>query len=173
MRLERVLLRTTIGALFMGHGLQKLAGWFGGPGIGGLAGGFEKMGLRPGKAHAVAAGLAETGGGALLISGAANPLAGAMITGTMTTAIEKVHLHKGVWNQNGGFEYNLVLIAAVFAITAEEDGVGWALAQLAAGVAGGLAASRLPMPAPALPEEPAGGRFQRDEEAVPSGSSAG
>ena len=47
----------TIGALFVGHGLQKLAGWFGGPGINGLAGGFERMGLKPGKAHAVAAGV--------------------------------------------------------------------------------------------------------------------
>ncbi len=166
-------MRATIGALFVGHGLQKLAGWFGGPGIAGLAGGFEKLGLRPGKAHAVAAGVAETAGGALLISGAANPVAGAMLTGSMTTAIEKVHLSKGVWNQNGGFEYNLVLVAAMFAITAEEDGLGWALAQLTAGVAGGLAASRLPMPAPALEDEPSTGRFQREEEAVPSGSSAG
>jgi putative oxidoreductase len=171
MRLGRIALRGTIGALFMGHGLQKLVGWFGGPGIKGLAGGFERMGLRPGKVHATAAGVAETAGGALLISGAATPLAGALLTGTMTTAIEKVHLQKGVWNTNGGYEYNLVLIAAVFALTAEEDGLGWALAELAAGVAGGLAASRLPMPAPA-PDE-SSGRFEREEERVASGSTAG
>jgi putative oxidoreductase len=134
-----------------------------------LAGGFEQIGLRPGKAHAVAAGVAETAGGALLIGGAANPLAGALLTGTMTTAIEKVHLKKGVWNQNGGFEYNAVLIAALFAVTAEEDGLGWALAELAAGVAGGLAASRLPAPGP----DGGSGRFERAEERVPSGSTAG
>jgi putative oxidoreductase len=153
----------------MGHGLQKLAGWFGGPGINGLAGGFEQMGLRPGKAHAIAAGVSETVGGALLISGRANPIAGTLLTGTMTTAIEKVHLSKGVWNTNGGYEYNLVLVAALFAVTAEEDGLGWALAQLAAGAFGGLAASRLSAPEDAG----ASSRFERTEEPVPTGSTAG
>jgi hypothetical protein len=62
-----------------------------------------------------------------------------------------------------------VLIAALFAVTAEEDGLGWALAQLAAGVAGGLAASRLPAPE----EVAATGRFERAEEQVPTGSTAG
>jgi putative oxidoreductase len=162
-------LRATIGALFVGHGMQKLAGWFGGPGIKGRAGGFEKMGLKPGVAHAVAAGVSETAGGALLITGRANPIAGTLLTGTMTTAIEKVHLQKGVWNTNGGYEYNLVLVAALFAITAEEDGLGWALAQLVAGVAGGLAVSRLP-----APEDVAtSARFERTEEPVPTGSTAG
>src|SRR3954471_20854142 len=115
MRVGHAALRATIGALFVGHGLQKLAGWFGGPGIKGLAGGFEQMGLKPGTAHAIAAGASETTGGALLISGRANPIAGAMLTGVMTTAVEKVHLPKGIWNQNGGFEYNAVLVAALFA----------------------------------------------------------
>jgi putative oxidoreductase len=149
--------------------MQKLAGWFGGPGIKGLAGGFEKMGLKPGKAHAVAAGVSETAGGALLITGRANPFAGTLLTGVMTTAVENVHLSKGVWNTNGGYEYNLVLVAALFAVTAEEDGLGWALAQLAAGVAGGLAVSRLPAP----PDSAASGRFERAEEPVPTGSTAG
>jgi len=169
MRFGSALLRTTVGALFVGHGMQKLAGWFDGPGINGLAAGFDKMGLRPAKAHAVAAGVAEAGGGALLISGLANPVAGAALTGVMTTAVEKVHLPKGVWNQNGGFEYNAVLIAALFAVTAEEDGLGWALAQLAIGVAGGLAATRLPAPEQVVPS----GRFERAEEPVPTGSTAG
>jgi putative oxidoreductase len=169
MTLARALLRTTIGMLFVGHGLQKLAGWFGGPGLNATAGGFEKMGMRPGKLHAAAAGVAETGGGALLITGAANPLAGTMLTGVMTTAVEKVHLKNGIWVTKGGFEYNLVLVAALFAVTAEEDGVGWALAQLAAGVAGGLAVSRLPAPG----DIRATGRFERTEERVPTGSTAG
>jgi len=113
--------------------------------------------------------VAEAGGGALLITGRANPLAGTLLTGVMTTAVEKVHLKNGVWVAKGGFEYNLVLVAALFAVTAEEDGVGWALAQLATGIAGGLAASRLP-----APEQMMGsGRFERTEERVPTGSTAG
>jgi putative oxidoreductase len=169
MTLGRALLRTTIGTLFIGHGMQKLAGWFGGSGLNATASGFQKMGMHPPKAHAVAAGVAEAGGGALLITGAANPLAGTLLTGVMTTAVEKVHLKNGVWVTKGGFEYNLVLVAALFAVTAEEDGVGWALAQLAAGVAGGLAASRLPTPEQIM----SSGRFERGEERVPTGSTAG
>jgi putative oxidoreductase len=32
MNLGRVIARSTIGGLFVGHGTQKLFGWFGGPG---------------------------------------------------------------------------------------------------------------------------------------------
>ena len=31
----------------------------------------------------------------------------------MLVAILKVHASKGLWSQNGGFEYNLVLIAVM------------------------------------------------------------
>src|SRR3954471_838916 len=143
------ILRAVVGGLFIGHGLQKLLGKFGGHGLEGTAGFFEQLGLRPGKVHATAAGVAETGGGALLIAGAATPLAAAAVTGTMTVAIQKVHAPKGPWVSEGGYEYNAVLMAAVFAITAagpgalaldrRQWGTGWALAQLAAGVGGGLA----------------------------------
>jgi putative oxidoreductase len=143
------MLRAVVGGLFIGHGLQKLLGKFGGHGLDGTAGFFEQLGLRPGKVHATAAGVAETGGGALLVLGAATPLAAAAITGTMTVAIHKVHLQKGPWATDGGYEYNAVLMAAVFAITAEGPGAfsldrrrwgtGWAIAQLVAGAGGALA----------------------------------
>jgi putative oxidoreductase len=167
MRLGITLLRVVIGALFMGHGLQKLLGWFGGYGLEATGGAFEGMGLRPGKVHATAAGIAETAGGALMVAGKVTPLASAMITGTMTTAIEKVHLEKGVWNQEGGFEYPVVLTAAAFAVAAEE-GIGWALGALGAGVAGGIAASRISPPQKDATTE----RFAREEEtaAQPAGA---
>ena len=44
------------GLLFMGHGAQKLFGVMGGHGIDGTGGFFEKLGLRPGRVHAFAAG---------------------------------------------------------------------------------------------------------------------
>jgi putative oxidoreductase len=172
MRLGITLLRALIGALFMGHGLQKLAGWFGGHGLKATAEFFESgMGMRPGIAHAGAAGVAETAGGAMLMTGVATPAAAAMLTGTMTTAVDKVHWSKGVWNQDGGFEYNVVLVAAIFAITEQDEGTAWAIAALAAGVAGGLAVSRLAQMLPA-PQE-SSGRFTRQEEPVPTGSTAG
>jgi putative oxidoreductase len=150
MRFGLVLLRAVIGGLFFGHGTQKLAGWFGGRGLEGTAESFESMELSPGVAHASAAGLGEAGGGALVALGLATPLGAAAITASMLTAIRKVHGPKGVWVTEGGYEYNLVLIACMFALTEqgpgrlsldalrgrERWGTGWALAELGAGAAG-------------------------------------
>ncbi|MBE7195915.1 MAG: DoxX family protein, partial [Gordonia polyisoprenivorans] len=46
-------LRVAVGATLFAHGTQKLAGWFGGPGIDGTAAGMEKMGFEPAKPSAV------------------------------------------------------------------------------------------------------------------------
>jgi putative oxidoreductase len=179
----RLVLRGTIGALFVAHGSQKLFGWFGGPGLDGVTGMMDNLGLRPPRRHAWLVGLSETVGGALLTVGTLTPLASAMLTGTMTTAIRKVHASKGPWVTEGGFEYNAVLIAAMVALaesgpgTPSVDsamaprmkGTGWALLALAAGVGGSyLATERFTEPAPeetaAAPgtagEEP---RFQREQ----------
>ena len=116
MKLGRLAIRGIVGPLFVGHGTQKLFGWFGGHGLEGTAGFFEgNLGLRPGKRHATAAGLSEAVGGALLTVGALTPLASSMIIGAMTTAIRKVHAPKGPWVTVGGYEYNAVLIAAMVA----------------------------------------------------------
>jgi putative oxidoreductase len=160
----RFLLRGVVGPLFVGHGTQKLFGWFDGHGPDATGGFFESLGLRPGKRHATAAGWAETAGGALLTLGAFMPLAAATITGVMTTAIRKVHAQNGPWATQNGYEYNLTLIAAMAALTeagpgrpSVDEGLfgdtfkgkGWALAALAAGVAGSyLVTERLVEPAP-------------------------
>ena len=143
MKLYRVILRVLIGGLFVGHGTQKLFGWFGGNGLDGTSGFFEQLGLKPGKRNAIAAGAAEAGGGALLATGAALPLAGAALTGTMTTAIRRVHGAKGPWTTDGGWEYNAVLIAATLAIVEDEWGTAWALLAAAAGVTGSFAVTQL------------------------------
>jgi putative oxidoreductase len=153
-KLGLAVLRMLVGTLFIGHGLQKLTGWFGGYGLSATAKAFEALGLRPGKAHATASGVAETAGGALLAAGLLTPLGASLISGSMITAIRKVHAKNGVWVTNGGFEYNVVLLGAVFAITdvgpgswsvdaargRRLAGPGWALAELAAGAAGSAAA---------------------------------
>ncbi len=116
MKLGSLLVRGLVGPLFVGHGTQKLFGWFGGHGLEGTSGFFESIGLRPGRRHATAAGAAEAGAGALLTLGLATPLAATVVTGTMVTAIRKVHASAGPWATNGGWEYNAVLIAAVTAL---------------------------------------------------------
>jgi putative oxidoreductase len=40
----------------------------------------------------------------------------------MITAIRKVHLANGPWSANGGYEYNLVLIAVLMALAEEGPG---------------------------------------------------
>jgi putative oxidoreductase len=156
MGLFRFLARVTIGLLFVGHGTQKLFGWFGGGGPEGTGQFFEQVGLQPGRKNALEAGAAEAGGGLLLALGAATPLAAASLSGVMITAIKSVHWEKGIWASSGGYEYNLVLLAAVFGLTENGPGewsldglrgrsrwgTGWALAALAAGAAGSAAALR-------------------------------
>ena len=62
MGLGRLLVRGAIGSLMVGHGTQKLFGWFGGGGPEGTGQFFEQVGLRPGRRNALAAGAAEAGG---------------------------------------------------------------------------------------------------------------
>jgi putative oxidoreductase len=150
MRLGYLMLRTTVGAFFIGHGTQKLFGWFGGHGLDATAQAFESLGLRPGRPNAIAAGAAEAGGGALLISGRANPLAATVLTSTMLTAIRRVHAKNGPWVTNGGYEYNVVLIAAALALAPPSAGRltegeqrsdwAWTLAALLTGLAGAAVA---------------------------------
>jgi putative oxidoreductase len=101
MKLGLAVLRVILGALFIGHGAQKLFG-------------------------------------------------STLVSSTMITAIWTAHRQSGVWVTKGGFEYNLVIIAAAFALADEGPGalsldeargsdmkgLGWALASLAAAAAG-------------------------------------
>jgi putative oxidoreductase len=169
MKIARLLLRVVVGGLFVGHGTQKLFGWFGGHGIDGTASFFEQLGMRPGRRNAIAAGAAEAGGGAALALGLATPLAASSLVGTMLTAIHRVHLKNGPWLSNGGYEYNLVLIAAVLmlaetgpgqlsvdhALGQEKSGPGWSVAAFLLGAAGAFAAHQMAEAAPhqAAPEE--------------------
>jgi putative oxidoreductase len=168
MKIGRLLLRLVVGGLFVGHGTQKLFGWFGGNGLDVTAQGFEHLGLRPGRQNAIAAGAAEAGGGTLLAVGLATPLAASVLIATMLTAIHRVHAKNGPWTTNGGYEYNLVLIVAALTLAElgpgalsldgasgrERSGPGWALAALAAGAAGAYGSYALAeaQPAPAAAE---------------------
>ena len=59
MDLGLLLIRLVIGLLFVGHGAQKLFGWFGGYGLKGTAGWLESMNMKPGILMALMAGLSE------------------------------------------------------------------------------------------------------------------
>ena len=103
-----LLMRLGVGAVLMAHGAQKLFGLFGGGGIEGTAAAMDSMGFEPGRENAIAAGLGETGGGALLALGLATPAAGAAAAGTMAAAVA-VGWDKGLFSQRGGVELPLLL----------------------------------------------------------------
>lgn len=153
MQIARLAARVVIGGLFFGHGMQKLAGWFGGGGLDGTDEMMTALDMYPPRRNSVAAGLTEAGGGVLLATGLATPLAASGLIGVMTTAIRKVHGRNGVWNGKGGYEYNAVLIASLAAIAEagpgrlsldhalgiERRGVRWGLLAVGLGGAASLA----------------------------------
>lgn len=106
-----LIIRLVVGLSFMAHGAQKLFGWFGGYGPKGTGGWMESIGIKPGVAMAVMAGLMEFVGGALFAAGLGTVFASLLIVMTMVVAIVKVHGQNGYWATAGGYEYNLLLIA--------------------------------------------------------------
>jgi putative oxidoreductase len=135
----KLILRATVGGYFVGHGLQKLTGWFGGAGLDGTGEFFESVGLRPGRWNAQLAGAAETGGGALLTLGLLTPLATSALAGVMTNAIRHVHGKNGPWVTDGGFEHPAVVLAALAALTESGPGPLSLDSKLGTEVNGGLA----------------------------------
>jgi putative oxidoreductase len=89
-----LLLRLVVGVAFVGHGTQKLFGWFGGYGPKGTGGFFASQGYRAPVLMAVVAGLSEAGGGTLLALGFATPLACVMLATVMINAIASVTFKK-------------------------------------------------------------------------------
>jgi putative oxidoreductase len=138
-----LLLRLVVGGLMVGHGTQKLFGWFGGNGIRRTAGWLQSMGFRPATPLAVMTGSAEAGGGFLLAVGLLTPLGAAAIAGVLFTAIVSVHWGKGLWSSSGGSELPLTLAMGAAAIAFTGPGrfsVDAALGSELAGTAWGLGA---------------------------------
>ncbi len=154
MDLALLVLRLVVGLTFAAHGAQKLFGAFGGPGIAGTAGFFEQIELRPGKLHAWAAGIAEFFGGLAIALGIVTPVPAAALIAVMTAAVITVHLKNGFFVTNQGYEFNLALAAALFALAGigaggwsldnalgiDMTGTGWALGALGVGLIGGIVA---------------------------------
>jgi putative oxidoreductase len=152
-----LILRLVVGGLFAGHGAQKLFGWFGGHGPRSTGGLFESIGFRPGTQFAVLAGAAELTAGLLLAAGLFTPVAALLFAAVLASAIAAVHWVKGLWNQDGGIEFPLVLVTVAFAVAAigpgrfsldnafgiDWHGLWWAVGAVVIGALGGLA-SRLP-----------------------------
>jgi putative oxidoreductase len=170
MDLGLLLIRVVLGGLVAVHGAQKLFGWFGGHGLRGTAGWLESMGLRPAPVYAAVNGLAELGGGAMLVLGLLTPLGAAAVVGVMIVAIATVHWRNGFFNTNGGYEFNLLIVTAAIAVSVAGAGevsidhlAGWSLSGpewgiaalgLAAAAAVSVLAMRRPQPQQTRESEP-------------------
>lgn len=104
-------LRLPIGIIFVAHGAQKLFGLFGGYGLEGTGQWMDSIGLHPGTLMALLAGGAEFFGGLALLAGFLVRPAAAMQAFAMLVAIFSVHISKGLFMANNGYEYALALLA--------------------------------------------------------------
>ena len=114
-----LVIRVVLGVVFIGHGGQKLFGWFGGSGLDGTAKFFESAGYSPGRLLALLAGLAEFGGGIALIVGLLTSFAGAALIATMAgaTAVKADAGSNAFFAMNNGYEYELLLTVLALGVT--------------------------------------------------------
>jgi putative oxidoreductase len=115
-------LRLAAGFIFAAHGAQKLFGWFGGYGLEGTGQFMASIGLSPGYLMALLAGSAELLGGLALILGLFVRPAAAVLAATMVVAIFTVHIDKGLFMSNNGYEFGLALL--VVSISLAISGAG-------------------------------------------------
>ncbi|MEU2227363.1 DoxX family protein [Streptomyces sp. NPDC012751] len=113
-----LILRVVAGLLVAGHGVQKVSFRLGGHGLAGGTEEFRHDGFRGGRLTAVVAGASQIGAGLFLAAGLLTPLAAMAAMGVMTVA-GTVKWPNGLWVQNDGYEYPLVLVvvSAVLALT--------------------------------------------------------
>ncbi|MGR6968842.1 DoxX family protein [Streptomyces cynarae] len=113
-----LVLRLVVGLLIAGHGVQKVSFRLGGNGLAGGTEEFRHDGFRGGRLTAVVAGASQIGAGLFLTAGLLTPLAAMAAMGVMTVA-GTVKWRKGLWVQNDGYEYPLVLVvvSAALALT--------------------------------------------------------
>ena len=173
--LGMLVLRMIMGGLLVGHGSQKLFGWFGGYGLSGTAGWLESLGLRPGQRWAPIAGLGEFGGGMLTALGLFHPIGPIIVMGPMVTAIRRVHWGKPIWVTEGGGELPLTNISVATALMMAGPGrlsldrllgiriPGWMVALTAGATAMGIVLTETQMPVAPEPRQEAGTKLQGQE----------
>src|SRR5690348_15051589 len=86
-----LVLRVLIGLVLAAHGVQKLFGWWSGPGLKGFTGWMAAMGLKPAAIWGIMGALSEFGGGLLLALGLLSPVGSLGIIGAMLMAIGLGH----------------------------------------------------------------------------------
>ncbi|HKX17628.1 MAG TPA: DoxX family protein [bacterium] len=115
MDLGLLIIRVVFGLIMIGHGTQKLFGWFGGPGLHQASGFVGSRGFSPAKVWTFTGSASESLGGGLLLLGFLSPLGSILIAAAMLTAIAAFHWPK-FWAQDGGYEHPLAMLTAAVAV---------------------------------------------------------
>jgi putative oxidoreductase len=119
-------LRVALGGVILGHGLQKVFGWFGGYGIEGTMKFFASLGMPSGLGALVI--LSDFLGSMLLIAGLATRVSAAAAGAVMLGAMLLVHLPNGFFMNWGGathgegYEFHLLAIAMAAALVVSGGG---------------------------------------------------
>ena len=111
-----LILRLCLAIVFMAHGAQVAFGFFKGPGIGGFTYMLTQLGFKPAVFWAYLAAYTELIGGLCLAVGFLTRFAAASLLIFMIVAAFKVHITKGFFIQEGGFEYTFVLACICLAL---------------------------------------------------------
>ncbi len=105
-------LRATLGSTMIYHGVSKLKP----EGVEQTTRFFDNIGIKPARPWALATAWTETLSGVLALLGIGTRVAALSILVTQAVAIAKVHGSKGFNNQQGGYEFNLSLMAAALGL---------------------------------------------------------
>jgi putative oxidoreductase len=109
------ILRITLGAVLIPHGMQKLFGAFGGMGFAGNAALFDRIGFTPGVFWGTLVGCTELIGGILLVLGLLTRFAAAAVLIFMVVAVKFTSARGGFFWSTQGFEYPLLIaVCALF-----------------------------------------------------------
>lgn len=113
-----LILRVAVGAIFVFHGLQKLTGWWNGPGLDGMEQGLAQGGWEQPRLSAILVTVGELAGGSMLILGLATPLAaGAVLAVIIDAWLVRQSMEPGLqFTAPDGPEYESLLIAASAAL---------------------------------------------------------
>lgn len=106
-----LILRLTLGIVFVLHGSQKITTFFGGSGLEGTAEAFANMGIFLPTISAYFVAFGEFFGGILLIMGLLTREVSIVITLIMAGAIYYVHGSNGFFITQDGYEYNVMIIS--------------------------------------------------------------
>lgn len=110
--LAPLLLRVAIGVVFVAHGYQKIFDM----GIGNFAGFLSQLNVPLPLFFAYVVSYVELLGGVALILGFLTHWASKLLAINMLAALFLVHITKGIFVSNGGYEFVLVLLAGAISL---------------------------------------------------------